>query len=159
MENMRVPEYPKDEDCPKSSSKSFRLFRHVIEMHVEEKNEGGCSSSSNEPEVYKGIFLGPKVLTKSDINSSSRWLLGREAVYSCILPFLDLLHARRFETVHITRINLVLKMLKSNSFVLTGSWNKDFVKRRNLHKSDEIVLYWDNEYCRLNFTVQNKFHV
>ncbi|KAI5683406.1 hypothetical protein M9H77_04634 [Catharanthus roseus] len=153
MENMRVPEYPKDEDCLKSSSKSFRLFGHVIEMHVEEKNEGGCSSSSNEPEVYKGIFLGLKLLTKSEINSSSRWLLGREVVYSCILPFLDPLHARRCETVHI------LKMLKSNSFVLTGSWNKDFVKRRNLHKSDEIVLYWDKENCRLNFTVRNKFHV
>ncbi|KAI5683407.1 hypothetical protein M9H77_04635 [Catharanthus roseus] len=143
-------------------------------MHVEKKSDGGISSSSNEPEVNKGIFLGPKVLTKSDTDSSSRLLLGRDVVYFGILPFLDPLDARRCETVHSTRINvrdftqivimsydheLVRKMWKSNSFVLTGSWNRDFVKRRNLQKSDEIGLYWDKENCRLNFNIQKKFDV
>ncbi|KAI5683405.1 hypothetical protein M9H77_04633 [Catharanthus roseus] len=194
MENMRVAEYPKDEGCPESSSKS----------------RGGSSSSSNQPEVKKGIFFGPKVLTKSDTDSSSRLLLGRDVVYSGILPFLDPRHSRHCETVDVltksdidsssrlllgrdvvsfgilpfldpryaqrcetvdgTRINvhdldtnsdhlLVLKMWKSNSFVLIGSWKRGFVKRRNLHKTNEIGQYWDKENCRLNFTVQKKFHV
>ncbi|KAI5680965.1 hypothetical protein M9H77_02192 [Catharanthus roseus] len=167
MENWNVSEYPKDEGSFQSSSKSFKLFGQVIKSHATKENEGNTSSTSNVLEVQRGTFLGPKVLTKSDTDSSSRLLLGRDIVYSKILPFLDTPSARRCETVDGTRINvhdldtnsaheLVLKMWKSNSFVLTGNWNKDFVNRRNLLKGDEIGLYWDNNNSTLNFTVLKK---
>lgn len=47
-------------------------------------------------------------------------------------------------------------MWKSNNFVLTGRWNSDFEKRKNLQKADEIGLYWDKVNTGLNFTILKK---
>lgn len=161
-----------------SGSKSFKLFGHLIMPCGAKKVDEGSSSNGgttngnvgsndNHNQAYKGIYLGPKVLTKSDTDSSSRLLLGRDLVLYGIIKYLDQSRAKRCETVDGAKIQvhdldtnsnheLVLKMWKSNSFVFTGNWNKDFVRRRNLQKNDEIGLYWDKHNCRLNFTVLKK---
>lgn len=161
-----------------SGSKSFKLFGHLIMPYGAKKLDEGSSSAGgttnsnvgsndDQNQVYKGVYLGPKVLTKSDTDSSSRLLLGRDLVLYGIIRFLDQGRAKRCETVDGAKIHvhdldthtdheLVLKMWKSNSFVFTGNWNKDFVRRRNLQKNDEIGLYWDKQNSRLNFTLLKK---
>lgn len=62
MENRR-PKYLEDEGYLDSSPKSFKLFGYVIEMHVDKKKGGSCSSS-NELGVNRGFFLGPKTIDK-----------------------------------------------------------------------------------------------
>ncbi|KAI6706211.1 hypothetical protein NL676_009173 [Syzygium grande] len=45
----------------------------------------------------------------------------------------------------------------SNSYLLNGEWNKQFVRRRGLEKDDEIGMLWDTNACMFHFTVLRKF--
>ncbi|KAG8371101.1 hypothetical protein BUALT_Bualt13G0051800 [Buddleja alternifolia] len=106
-----------------------------------------------------------KVLKKSDIDSSSRLLLGKVLVREHILPHLVDNGAILVETEGVdipiwdadTRSGhvLVLKTWKTGSYVLKKNWTKDFVKRRSLRENDEIGLRWNDRHSRLEFTLFN----
>ncbi|KAK4437977.1 B3 domain-containing protein [Sesamum alatum] len=103
-----------------------------------------------------------KVLTRSDIDGSSRLLLGKLLVQEHILPHV-VGNRPEGEGVEVnirdvdtgTEHLLVLKLWRSNSFVFMKNWKSDFVKRRKLKAKDEIGLRWDEEHSRLEFTLLN----
>ncbi|KAM7494258.1 hypothetical protein LguiB_028867 [Lonicera macranthoides] len=132
-----------------------------------EKNEMTSKSSITEEETpqeearHLGIFQEvksnedlwkiKKALTKSDVNSSCRLLLGKVPVEEQILPLMDkncasdcrTKEGRRFAVLDIdtnTTHELELKLWSSNSFVMTSNWKKEFVNRRGLEEGDEIRL-------------------
>ncbi|KAG8371111.1 hypothetical protein BUALT_Bualt13G0052800 [Buddleja alternifolia] len=106
-----------------------------------------------------------KVLTKSDVDSSSRLLLGKVRVREHILPHLIRNGAVLVETegaeIPIWDVDtrsehvLVLKTWKTKSYVLKKNWTKDFVNRRSLKENHEIGLRWDDRNSRLEFTLFN----
>ncbi|KZV16121.1 hypothetical protein F511_13257 [Dorcoceras hygrometricum] len=117
--------------------------------------------ASNEPAVYgpdhdDGRWTIKKTLELSDVNGSSRLLLGRKLE---IVDHIGEFNPKRgvkivvydvdTETTH----TLMLKKWKTNSYVLNEGWTKDFVKRRVLKKNDKIGLRWKEHNRRLEFTV------
>lgn len=110
-----------------------------------------------------------KVLTKSDVDGSSRLLIGRNQVLAHIAPFFTNDPSKfcqnneglRFAVFDVdTRIEymLTLKKWKTNSFVLLDKWKKHFVDRRTLEENDEVGLRWDVNASRLEFTVLRRHH-
>ncbi|KAL0437076.1 UNVERIFIED_CONTAM: B3 domain-containing protein [Sesamum radiatum] len=105
-----------------------------------------------------------KVLKKSDVDGSSRLLLGRLLVQEHILPHLLMGNDMGEQGVEIkvwdvdtgSEHMLLLKLWKSNSFVFVKNWTSDFVKRRELEEKDEIGLQWNHHNSRLDFTVLKK---
>ncbi|KAL0460832.1 UNVERIFIED_CONTAM: B3 domain-containing protein [Sesamum latifolium] len=105
-----------------------------------------------------------KVLTKSDVDGSSRLLLGRLLVLEHILPHLLMGNDMGEQGVEIkvwdvdtgSEHMLLLKKWKSNSFVFVKNWTSDFVKRRELKENDEIGLRWNHGNSRLDFTLLKK---
>jgi hypothetical protein len=118
-----------------------------------------------------GELLAEKVLTKSDIDQSSRLLLSREKVEKRLIPILNQYHpgaeqhCKSLEGLRIQiwdadtdhesgeSYTLVLKQWATKSFVFTGSWKK-YVKSRNLKEDDEIGLFLDHNQHRLYFSVK-----
>ncbi|KAM7491394.1 hypothetical protein LguiA_034315 [Lonicera macranthoides] len=112
-----------------------------------------------------------KVLTKSDVDGSSRLLLEREWVEGEVLPGMAQTLAQRcrtidgatfeFEDVNTdTKHRLKLKKWPTtNSFVLTSYWKRDFVDRRRLEEGDEIGLSWDAQYSKFYFSLLRRHQV
>ena len=109
-----------------------------------------------------------KVLFTSDVDSSSRLLLGKEGVEKHVLPLLGNQFAQECETTEGGNIiifdldtrsehRLVMKRWSTGSFVLTSNWVKEFVSRRGLEKQDEIGMYWDPYNLRFCFSLLKKF--
>jgi hypothetical protein len=48
---------------------------------------------------------------------------------------------------------LLFKKWSSGSYVLIKQWTREFVKRRELKKGDEIGLYWDPNNSRFSFSI------
>ncbi|KAL2557911.1 uncharacterized protein Fot_02650 [Forsythia ovata] len=105
-----------------------------------------------------------KVLKISDVDSSSRLLIGRKQVFKHIIPFftnnpsefcqnIEGIRVTVFDVDTLTEHMLTLKKWKTNSFVLFNNWMKNFVSRRQLKVNDEIGLRWDVNASRLEFTV------
>ncbi|CAI9783143.1 unnamed protein product [Fraxinus pennsylvanica] len=105
-----------------------------------------------------------KVLKKSDVDCSSRLLIGRNPVLTHIAPFFtndpsefcqnnEGLRVRVFDVNTSTEHMLMLKKWKTNSFVLLGKWKTNFVNRRKLEENDEVGLRWDVNSSRLEFAV------
>ncbi|KAL2240034.1 uncharacterized protein LOC110012587 [Sesamum indicum] len=98
-----------------------------------------------------------KVLKKSDVDGSSRLLLGRLLVQEHILP--HVLMGEQGVEIKVWDVDtgshhmLLLKLWKSNSFVFVKNWVSDFVTRRDLEEKDEIGLRWNHQNSRLDFTV------
>ncbi|PIN02754.1 hypothetical protein CDL12_24733 [Handroanthus impetiginosus] len=104
-----------------------------------------------------------KILKRSDIDGSSRLLLGKQLVREYILPHVPGIDISEAEGIEIavweldtrTEHVLVLKQWSTGSFVMTKNWMSGFVKRRRLKENDEIGLRWDDENSRLEFTILN----
>ncbi|KAL2502647.1 uncharacterized protein Fot_36495 [Forsythia ovata] len=105
-----------------------------------------------------------KFLTESDINGSSRLLIGRNKVLRHIAPFFtdnpsefcqnnERIYAIVYDVDTHTGHTLTLAKWKTNSFVLINNWSQQFVKRRLLMVNDEVGLRWDAYNARLEFTV------
>ncbi|KAL2555134.1 B3 domain-containing protein [Forsythia ovata] len=105
-----------------------------------------------------------KVLKQSDVDSSSRLLIGRQQVFTHITPFftnnpsefchnIEGIRVTVFDVDTLTEHVFTLKKWKTNSFVLLNNWKSNFVSRRRLKKNDEIELRWDVNASRLEFTV------
>ncbi|CAI9783144.1 unnamed protein product [Fraxinus pennsylvanica] len=105
-----------------------------------------------------------KVLKKSDVDGSSRLLIGRNRVLTHIVSFFtndpsefcqnnEGLRVRVFDVNTRTEHMLTLKKWKTKSFVLLDKWKKHFMNRRKLKENDEVGLRWDVNSSRLEFTV------
>ncbi|KAG9148583.1 hypothetical protein Leryth_018297 [Lithospermum erythrorhizon] len=140
---------------PPQADRVFRLFGvNVIVPHQEE-------------EVH-AAWQYTKVLKKSDIDGSSRFLISRSFVREHVMPNLqnyqreilgdigggirvDVLDADYGSTHQLT-----LRRWQSNSFVLISNWTRDFVNRRRLAINNTIGLSWDSRTSRLVFSVLNR---
>ncbi|XP_043694181.1 B3 domain-containing protein At2g33720-like [Telopea speciosissima] len=115
--------------------------------------------------ILAGIIK--KKLTNSDLDHLSRVILPGKQVRNYVLPFLypaELDEVERgngrgglmvrvkdldTDTIHWLSFK---KWESSGSYKLGLSWIQDFVKRRNLHKDDEIVMFWvDDDSTRRGF--------
>ncbi|CAI9760618.1 unnamed protein product [Fraxinus pennsylvanica] len=105
-----------------------------------------------------------KVLKKSDVDGSSRLLMGRNEVLSHIAPFFmdnpsefcqnnEGIRVIVYDVDTSTGHMLKLTKWKTGSFVLKNNWMQHFVKRRKLMENDEVGLRWDAHEARLEFTV------
>ncbi|KAL2515934.1 B3 domain-containing protein [Forsythia ovata] len=105
-----------------------------------------------------------KVLKRSDVDDSSRLLIGRKLVLTHITPFFtnnpsEFCQNKEEIRVTIFYVNtliehmLTLKKWATNSFVLLNNWKNNFVNRRKLKENDEVGLRWDVNTSRLEFTV------
>ncbi|KAL0460833.1 UNVERIFIED_CONTAM: hypothetical protein Slati_0710500 [Sesamum latifolium] len=101
-----------------------------------------------------------KVLKKSDVDGSSRLLLGKLLVQEHILLHLVMgeagVEVKVWDVDTGTEHMLLLKKWKSNSFVFVKNWMSVFVTRRDLEEKDEIGLRWNHANSRLDFTLLRK---
>ncbi|KAL0437077.1 UNVERIFIED_CONTAM: B3 domain-containing protein [Sesamum radiatum] len=98
-----------------------------------------------------------KVLKKSDVDGSSRLLLGKLLVQEHILPHVVMgeegVEVKVWDVDTGSEHMLLLKVWKSNSYVFVKNWMSDFVTRRELEEKDEIGLRWSHANSRLDFTL------
>ncbi|CAH9080083.1 unnamed protein product [Cuscuta epithymum] len=137
-----------------------------------EKREGsGDSEVHQNPSPRAGALgegggEGPwvkKMLSASDVNSSSRLLLPKaEIMDRYVLPSLDrekesACHSAMGLRVKVTDMDdgkecvLTLLQWKSGSFVLTNNWSEKFVRRRLLKEGDSIELCWNAQNLEFLF--------
>ncbi|KAG5515547.1 hypothetical protein RHGRI_036553 [Rhododendron griersonianum] len=140
----------------------FRIYARGEEE--EERRLGVCTKLDLKPNDPWTIR---KTLFKSDVNGSSRLLLGKEAVEKYVIPYIghregcanDVVTGSKVSVFDIdtgTVHQLVLKRWSTNSFVLTSNWVKEFVSRRALERGDEIGLFWDPWNARFCFGLLRK---
>ncbi|XP_059635902.1 putative B3 domain-containing protein At1g78640 [Cornus florida] len=117
--------------------------------------------------LYEDPWKIKKILTKSDVNTSCRLLLSQESVHKHIIPLFSAKQATDCGTVGGTKLKvfdfdtrteheLTLKRWKTESYLLTGGWIKEFKNRRNLEVGDEVGLFWNPYLSRLYFTLLKK---
>ena len=128
-----------------------------------------CWDHSLKLRLYDDPWKIKKVLKKSDIGGSTRLLLPMEAVEEMILSVLGAdarvkvaseggIPVNFWDVNTESQHQLILKQWYSvESYVLIGSWNREFVKRRSLEIGDEIGLHWDPYKRRFNFSVLKRF--
>ncbi|CAH9086312.1 unnamed protein product [Cuscuta europaea] len=104
-----------------------------------------------------------KMLSASDVNSSSRLLLPKtEIMDRYVLPSLDeekkrSCHSGMGLRVKVTdmdrneKYELTLLRWKSKSYVLTNNWSGNFVRRRLLKEGDSIELSWNTQNLEFLF--------
>ncbi|XP_073312154.1 putative B3 domain-containing protein At1g78640 [Primulina huaijiensis] len=103
-----------------------------------------------------------KKLHQSDVDGSSRLLLGKKHVQAHIDPHIGKFDGKKgvelvvYDVDTRTEHRLTLKKWKTKSYVLLKRWTKDFVKRRELSKNDEIGFRWERIHRRFEFTVIKK---
>ncbi|KAI8524099.1 hypothetical protein RHMOL_Rhmol13G0123100 [Rhododendron molle] len=133
----------------------------------EERRLGVCTKLDLKP--YDPWTIR-KTLFKSDVDGSSRLLLGKDVVEKYVIPYIgpcsdregcanDVVMGRKVSVFDIdtgTVHQLVLKKWLTKSFVLTSNWVKAFVSRRALEKGDEIGLFWDPWNARFCFGLLRK---
>ncbi|KAL0370231.1 UNVERIFIED_CONTAM: B3 domain-containing protein [Sesamum angustifolium] len=101
-----------------------------------------------------------KVLKKSDVDGSSRLLLGRSLVQEHIPPHVHM--GEQGVEIKVRDVDtgsdhmLLLKLWKSKSYVFVKNWMSDFVTRRELEEKDEIGLRWNHHNSCLDFTLLKK---
>ncbi|GFZ17870.1 hypothetical protein Acr_26g0011400 [Actinidia rufa] len=139
-------------------------FRYYSRKDKEEERRFGVSTVLK---LYDPWRIR-KVLFTSDVDGSSRLLLGKEGVEKHVLPLLgnNLAHECAttaggnviiFDLDTRSEHRLVMKRWSTGSFVLTSNWVKEFVSRRGLEKHDEIGMYWDPFNSRFCFSLLTKF--
>ncbi|XP_045799893.1 B3 domain-containing protein At2g33720-like [Trifolium pratense] len=103
-----------------------------------------------------------KVLKNSDVNRSSRLLLGKTLVEDFMLPVLGVNAMKEEEEIEVKICDiytnssvhsLKLKRWCSGSYVLKEGWAKGFVARKGLQKGDEIGLCWNQYNLHFDFFV------
>ncbi|KZV54043.1 hypothetical protein F511_17431 [Dorcoceras hygrometricum] len=119
------------------------------------------SVASDEPTVHSpdhddGRWTIKKNLEQSDVNGSSRLLLGNKLDILDHINKFDLERGMEIDVYDVdtdTTHTLVLKKCETNSYVLNNGWIKDFVNSRMLKKNDQIGLRWEEHHRRLEFTL------
>ncbi|XP_058198353.1 B3 domain-containing protein At2g33720-like [Rhododendron vialii] len=133
----------------------------------EERRLGVCTKLGLKP--YDPWTIR-KTLFKSDVDGSSRLLLGKDVVEKYVIPYIgpcwdregcanDVVTGCKVSVFDIdtgTVHQLVLKRWSTESFVLTSNWVKEFVRRRALEKGNEIGLFWDPWNARFCFGLLRK---
>ncbi|XP_059639233.1 putative B3 domain-containing protein At1g78640 [Cornus florida] len=129
------------------------------------------SEGEEEDETKLRLYEEPwkikKILTKSDVNTSCRLLLSQESIHKHIIPLFSAKQATDCGTVNGTKLKvfdfdtrteheLTLKRWKTDSYVLTSSWIKEFKNRRKLQMGDEVGLFWNPYLSRLYFSLLKK---
>jgi hypothetical protein len=105
-----------------------------------------------------------KKIETSDIDLLSRLLLPKTPVRKHILGLWEAKRIAdgipvRFRDIDTnSEHELIFKYWPSGrgTYVLQRNWTKDFVKRRNLKKGDEVGLSWDASNSRFDFCVLNR---
>ncbi|KAA8525227.1 hypothetical protein F0562_007082 [Nyssa sinensis] len=144
------------------------VARRIARLRVysyEDEQEERRLGVSTRLKLYEDPWKIKKKLTQSDVDGSSRLLVGKELFQQHILPFLDDHRAKLcsgvgglevtiFDTDTGTEHQLVLKTWPgTSSKVLTSNWKQEFVKRRSLEVDDEIGLFWDRCSSRFYFSL------
>ncbi|KAA8525224.1 hypothetical protein F0562_006912 [Nyssa sinensis] len=136
-----------------------RLRVYFYEDEQEERRLGALTRLK----LYEDPWKIKKKLTQSDVDGSSRLLLGKELVQKHILHFLDDhrtklcsslegLEVTIFDNDTGTEHPLVVNTWPgTSSKALTSKWKQEFVKKRSLKVDDEIGLFWDRCSSRLYF--------
>ncbi|XP_075515938.1 putative B3 domain-containing protein At1g78640 [Primulina tabacum] len=108
---------------------------------------------------HEGYWRIKKTLKKSDVDGSSRLLLGKQLVKDHILPNIENFDVKRGVEITVYDVDtrtvhtLLLKTWITDSYVLVNGWMKDFVRRRVLRKNDEIGLRWEETDGRFEFSL------
>ncbi|KAK4441336.1 B3 domain-containing protein [Sesamum alatum] len=124
----------------------------------------GRGNSEEPPAPAEDCWKIKKMLTRSDVNGSSRLLLGKVLVQEHILPHVrgnpyegEGVEVKVWDVDTASEHILVLKFwTSSKSYVFKKNWTSDFVERRALEEKDEIGLRWDDENSRMEFTLLKK---
>ncbi|CAH9086319.1 unnamed protein product [Cuscuta europaea] len=151
--------------CSEATSESKRS-----RTKASTRREGGDGKvhQSSSPRTSLGEGGGDelwvkKMLSASDVNSSSRLLLPKaEIMDSYVLPSLDeekkrACHSGMGLRVKVTdmdrneKYELTLLRWKSKSYVLTNNWSENFVRRRLLKEGDSIELSWNAQNLEFLF--------
>ncbi|KAI9074459.1 hypothetical protein K1719_043578 [Acacia pycnantha] len=115
--------------------------------------------------LYDNPWKVKKVLTNYDTSNMNRLTLSAEHVIKMMLPVLGENAETNVQTADGVKLwfwdvdtesshQLLLKQDNYNScYTITGKWNQEFNKRRNLKARDEIGLQWDRYNGRFNFSV------
>ncbi|CAK8570572.1 unnamed protein product [Lathyrus sativus] len=111
-----------------------------------------------------GSWKIKKMLEKSDLGNNSRLLVSKELAKEFVIPFLTSGDdtAKEKEGVEVQVLDIDDNTLHSlnfkiwtsaQSYVFTKKWIKDFVRKRNLKKGDEIGLRWNEQNQQFEFSV------
>ncbi|KAK4283730.1 hypothetical protein QN277_000652 [Acacia crassicarpa] len=115
--------------------------------------------------LYDDPWRVKKVLTQDDTSIKNKLTLRIRDVTTMVLPVLGENAERDAETADGAKLwfwdvdtqslhQLTLKKeARSGSYIITGRWNQDFNKRRDLKVDEEIGLQWDRYNARFNFSV------
>ncbi|KAK4408395.1 B3 domain-containing protein [Sesamum angolense] len=120
----------------------------------------GVATCSNHADYKEDQWKIKKVLKKSDVDGSSRLLLGRSLVQEHIPPHVHM--GEQGVEIKVRDVDtgsdhmLLLKLWKSKSYVFVKNWMSDFVTRRELEEKDEIGLRWNHHNSCLDFTLLKK---
>ncbi|KAJ7979690.1 B3 domain-containing protein [Quillaja saponaria] len=149
----------------KKASNSDSSKTNSRKRTLKNKQDQDLLGVSTTLKLYEDPWKIKKILNQSDLGSLSRLLLANDLVEKYVLPVLGVEEASKTETIKGTKIRiwdsdtgsnheLVFKRWNSSkSYVFIENWTKEFVKRRELKKGDEIGFYWDSYNCKFNFSV------
>ncbi|KAK4276338.1 hypothetical protein QN277_019299 [Acacia crassicarpa] len=112
--------------------------------------------------LYDNPWKVQKVLTNYDTSYNNRLILSIKDVTEMVLPVLGENAERKAQTADGVKLwfwdvdtesshELALKQESDGGYVITGNWNQEFIKRKNLKPGDEIGLQWDRYNGRFNF--------
>ncbi|CAH9084276.1 unnamed protein product [Cuscuta epithymum] len=149
--------------CPEATPESKRS-----RTKASSRREGRDLHQNPSPRASLGEGGGDgpwvkKMLSASDVNSSSRLLLPKaEIMDRYVLPSLDeekvrACHSGMGLKVKVTDTDdqktyvLTLLRWKSKSYVLTSNWSESFVRRRLLTEGDSIELSWNAQNLEFFF--------
>lgn len=114
-----------------------------------------------------GSWKIKKVLEMSDLGNNSRLLVKKELAKEFVIPFLagGAEAAKEKEGVEVQVLDIDDNTLHSlnfkiwtsaQSYVFTKKWVKDFVRKRNLKKGDQIGLRWNAQSQQFEFSVLHR---
>ncbi|KAF6145686.1 hypothetical protein GIB67_002780 [Kingdonia uniflora] len=109
-----------------------------------------------------------KVLTASDVNTLSRFLIRKADINTYILPGLS--EEQRQQVESFEGLPVVVRDLdtnsehqlrfkfssKSHAYILISNWSEDFVRRRGLQEGNEVGMNWDGQRLRFSFSVLSR---
>ncbi|CAH9131836.1 unnamed protein product [Cuscuta epithymum] len=154
----------KDDTTSPSTSKTYKCARS--KGSTKREGSGVHQSPSPRAGLGEGGGDGPwvkKMLSASDVNSSSRLLLPKaEIIDRYVLPSLDEEKETACQSAMGLRVKvtdkdcdekyeLTLLQWKSGSYVLTNNWSEYFVRRRILKEGDSIELSWNAQNLEFLF--------
>ncbi|CAK8570571.1 unnamed protein product [Lathyrus sativus] len=149
------------DDVAERGSGSVCIHLHLsLSCHCMEKTQITKKIKSTN---LDGSWKIKKVLEKSDLGNNSRLLVSKELAKEFVIPFLEGgAKAAKGKGVEVQVLDIDDNTLHSlnfkiwtsaQSYVFTKKWVKDFVRKRNLKKGDEIGLRWNEQSQQFEFSV------